>query len=135
MNKTDLYIYPAVFTYESDQEISVEIPDLEVATSGADEVEALLSARELLGGILCELEESGEKIPKPTPVSKIKVQDNESVVLVDVYMPLVRNISKFIDRTVTLPTWLNNKVLEHNIDLSYVLQKALFEELGVQNPR
>ena len=37
MKKVDRYIYPAVFGYEDDQEISVVFPDLDVATSGEDE--------------------------------------------------------------------------------------------------
>ena len=49
------YFYPAVFTYEPDREIAVVFLDLDVATSGVDEADALLSARELLrketGGI------------------------------------------------------------------------------------
>ena len=54
MKKVDRYFYPAVFSYEDGQEISVVFPDLDVATSGVDEDDALLSARELrsfrLGG-------------------------------------------------------------------------------------
>ena len=36
MKKADWYYYPAVLTYEDGQEIAVEFPDLDVATSGAD---------------------------------------------------------------------------------------------------
>jgi hypothetical protein len=43
------YFYPAVLTYKPEHEIAVTFPDLDVATSGSDEDNALLSARELLG--------------------------------------------------------------------------------------
>lgn len=66
----DRYFYPAVFTYEPDQEISVVFPDLDVATSGINDDDALLSARELLGCVMYGLEEDGEEIPAPTPLPR-----------------------------------------------------------------
>ena len=49
MKKIERYFYPAVFTYEEGKEIAVVFPDLDVATSGVNDDDALLSARELLG--------------------------------------------------------------------------------------
>ena len=66
-NLPDRYFYPAVFIYEDGQEIAVDFPDLGVATSGTSEDDALLSARELLGCVMCGLEEDGEPIPAPPP--------------------------------------------------------------------
>ena len=110
MKKVERYFYPAVFTFEDGQEIAVDFPDLKVATSGLDEEDALLSARELLGIVLAGMEEDGEEIPTPTPLSKVHLEENEQVVLVDVYMPSIRlaNINKSVNRTVTLPAWLNS---------------------------
>ena len=85
--QTKHYVYPAIFTYEDGKEIAVDFPDLHVATSGVNEEDALLSARELLGIVLVGLEEDGEEIPKPTPLSDVVLEKNEQVVLVDVYMP------------------------------------------------
>ena len=135
MEKLERYFYPAVFTYEEGQEIAVEFPDLDVATSGTDDNNALLSARELLGCVIFGLEEDGEELPVPTPLSKMKLQTNERAVLIDVYMPSIRNahINKSVSRTVTLPAWLNSIALEHNINFSQLLQKALMEYLGVTN--
>ena len=135
MEKLERYFYPAVFTYEEGQEIAVEFPDLDVATSGTDDNDALLSARELLGCVIFGLEEDGEELPVPTPLSKMKLQTNERAVLIDVYMPSIRNahINKSVSRTVTLPAWLNSIALEHNINFSQLLQKALMEYLGVTN--
>lgn len=135
MEKLERYFYPAIFTYEEGQEIAVEFPDLDVATSGNDDNDALLSARELLGCVIFGFEEDGEELPSPTPLSEIKLQTNEHVVLIDVYMPSIRNahINKSVSRTVTLPAWLNSVALEHNINFSQVLQKALMEYLGITN--
>lgn len=133
MKKNDRYFYPAIFSYEKGQEISVIFPDLDVATSGTNDDDALLSARELLGCVLNGLEEDDEEIPAPTPLSDIKTQDNEHAVLIDVYMPSVRmaQVNRSVNRTVTLPAWLNAAALERNVNFSQVLQNALIETLGV----
>ena len=71
--KPDRYIYPAVFSYEPGEEISVVFPDLDVATSGVDDDDALLSARELLGITLFGLEEDGEDIPAPSRLNAVQL--------------------------------------------------------------
>lgn len=127
MKKTDRYVFPAVFTYEEGQEIAVVFPDLDVATSGIDDDDALMSARELLGCALYGLEEDKEPIPEPTRLADVTTETNERAVLVDVYMPSVRaaKINRSVNRTVTLPAWLNAAALERNINFSQVLQDAL----------
>lgn len=131
MKKVERYFYPAVFTYEPGQEIAVVFPDLDVATSGENDDDALLSARELLGCALYGLEEDGEDIPVPTPLSEVKMQENERAVLIDVYMPSIRQakVNRSVNRTVTLPAWLNAAALERNINFSQVLQDALKRQL------
>lgn len=133
MKKPERYFYPAVFTYEAGQEIAVVFPDLDCATSGSDDDDALLSARELLGCVLFGLEEDGEDIPDPTPLSQVKAGENERTVLIDVYMPSIRlaQVNRSVNRTVTLPAWLNAAALEKGINFSQVLQDALKEKLQV----
>ncbi len=131
MKKVERYVYPAVFTYEPGQEIAVDFPDLKCATSGINDDDALLSARELLGCVLFGLEEDGEEIPAPTPLAEVETQPNERAVLIDVYMPSVRmaQVNRSVNRTVTLPAWLNAAALERNINFSQVLQDALKTQL------
>ncbi len=128
------YFYPAIFAYYApEKEISVVFPDLDCATSGIDDEDALLSARELLGSRLAILEEDGENIPAPSPLSEIHVKDNERSVLVDVYMPSIRmaNVNRSVNRTVTLPAWLNSAALERNVNFSQLLQDALKQSLSL----
>ena len=131
MKKPDRYIFPAVFGYGEGEEISVVVPDLDAATSGVDDQDALQSARELLGCVLFGLEEDGESIPAPTPLNAVQLAENERAVLVDVYMPSIRlaQANRAVSRTVTLPAWLNAAALERNINFSQVLQGALREQL------
>lgn len=132
MKKTDWYFYPAVFNYD-DKEIAVIFPDLDVATSGETEADALKSARELLGCVLNGLEEDGEPIPAPTPLSEVQTKDGERTALIDVFMPAVRlaQVNKAVNRTVTLPAWLNSAALAQNINFSQVLQDALKSQLNL----
>lgn len=130
MKLKDWCFYPAVFNYDDD-EISVFFPDLDVATSGDTENEALLSARELLGATLYGLEEDGEEIPKPTQMTELETEKNERTALIDVYMPAIRmaQVNKSVNRTVTLPAWLNSAALAQNINFSQILQDALKTQL------
>ncbi len=133
MKKAERYFYPAIFIYEPEKEIAIDFPDLKCATSGINDDDALLSARELLGCVLNGLEEDGEEIPAPTPLSEIKIKENERAVLIDVYMPSVRlaSVNRAVNRTVTLPAWLNAAALERNINFSQVLQDALKSQLHI----
>ena len=133
MKKKDRLFYPAIFTYEEGQEIAVVFPDLDVATSGVSDEDAFLSARECLGMTICGLEEDGESIPSPTSLADLHVGDNERAVLIDVFMPSVRmaNVNKSVNRTVTLPAWLNAMALENNINFSQVLQDGIKMQLGL----
>lgn len=125
------YIYPAVLTYEEGEEIAVVFPDLDVATSGENDADALASARELLGAVLYGMEEDGDPIPAPTPLNAVKLEENERAALVDVYMPSIRlaKVNRAVNRTVTIPAWLNAAAMERNINFSQVLQGALREQL------
>lgn len=127
------YFYPAVFAYEPGREIAVVFPDLDVATSGTDDDDALLSARELLGAAMWGLEQDGEEIPRPTPLPDVALEPGERAVLVDVYMPSVRMAkdNRAVSRTVTVPAWLDAAAKERGVNFSQVLQEALRERVAV----
>lgn len=133
MKKQDRYYFPAVFTYADDHEIAITFPDLDVATSGSDDRDAFLSARECLGISILGLEEDSEQIPHPSRLSDIPLQDNEVVVLIDVFMPTIRmaNQNRSVNRTVTLPAWLNAIALENNVNFSQLLQDAIRRQLSL----
>lgn len=133
MKKTDRYFYPAVFTYEPGAEIAVVFPDFDCATSGTTDEDAFLSARELLGCVIAGMEEDGEPLPSPSALSEISTAENERSVLVDVYMPSIRmaRVNRSVNRTVTLPAWLNAAAMERNINFSQVLQDALKTQLNI----
>ena len=134
MKQQDRYCFPAVFTYEPGQEIAVVFPDLDVATSGETQDDAFRSAKELLGCALFGMEEDGVKIPAPSSLESLHMDANERSALIDVYMPAVRlaKSNKAVNRTVTLPAWLNAAAAAESINFSQLLQDALKERLTLR---
>jgi predicted RNase H-like HicB family nuclease len=133
MKKPERYAYPAVFSYEPNQEIAVVFPDLDVATSGTNDDDALTSARELLGCVLYGLEVDGEQIPQPSALANVQTAENERTALIDVFMPSIRmaQVNRSVNRTVTLPAWLNAAALAKGVNFSQALQATLMNELGI----
>lgn len=133
MKKTDRYVYPAVLTYEDGYEIAVTFPDLPgCATSGKTDTEALMMAKEALGLHMWGMENDGDELPAPSPIRDIELEAGEIVALVEVYMPSVRlsQENRSVNRTVTLPAWLNAQAMERGVNFSQVLQDALRAEIN-----
>lgn len=133
MKKPDRYVYPAVLTYEDGYEIAVTFPDLPgCATSGETDTEALMMAKEALGLHLWGMENDGDELPTPSPIRDIELEAGEIVALVEVYMPSVRlsQENRSVNRTVTLPAWLNAQAMERGVNFSQVLQDALRAEIN-----
>eukprot|EP00828_Plagiopyla_frontata_P036757 TRINITY_DN4844_c0_g1_i4.p2 TRINITY_DN4844_c0_g1~~TRINITY_DN4844_c0_g1_i4.p2 ORF type:complete len:155 (+),score=19.74 TRINITY_DN4844_c0_g1_i4:202-666(+) len=87
--KSDIYNYPAIFTY-ADDGISIEFPDLPGCLTCADtDDEALKNAKECLGLHLYGMEEDNDEIPQPTSIRNIKTEENECLVMIEVYLSLI----------------------------------------------
>lgn len=133
MNK-DLAVYPAVFTYEDDG-ISITFPDLPGCISEADNQDkAVYMARDALGSWLSGNEELNNNIPVPSKTSDIKLESNQSVTLVDVWMPIYREkkVAGSVKKNVTIPIWLNNLAEAKKLNFSQVLQAGLKASLGLE---
>lgn len=133
MKKAESYLYPAVFTYE-DGQISVTWPDLPgCVTCGDTDEEAMKNAKEAMGGHIYCMEEDGDTIPTATPLKNVPLEENERAVLVEAFMPAVRMAkeNRSVNRTVTLPAWMNAAALERGVNFSQVLQTALMEKFGI----
>ena len=128
------YAYPAFFYFDDDG-ISIEFPDLPGCLPCAHtQEEAFRNAKEALGLHLYGMEQDNEQIPDPTPIDQLCPEDGAVLVLVEVFMPSFRDRmrNKSVNRTVTLPAWLNSEALANNINFSQVLQDALKAQLGLK---
>lgn len=91
MNIKDKYVFPAIFTYAEDG-ISIEFPDLPGCLPSADSTEtAFLHAKEAMALHLYASEQDHETIPHPTPINSLTTKDNQTIILIDVWMPIYRD--------------------------------------------
>ena len=132
------YAYIAIFTYAEDG-ISIEFPDLPGClpyTDCSDTEIALKNAREALGLHLFGMEQDHEPIPEPTSIHDIRLKTNQIPVMIDVFMPPVREQirSKFVKKTLSLPAWLSAAAEADGVNCSKLFQKALMEYLDIQKP-
>ncbi len=135
MKKPDRYVFPALLTFDEGFDIAVTFPDLDgCATSGENELEACEMANEALGLHLWGMEQDGDEIPEPSKITDIKTENNQCIIMVDVFMPAVRTAmeNRSVNRTVTLPAWLNSLGIEHKVNFSLLLQNALKNELNIK---
>lgn len=131
----DKYVYPAIFRFHAGG-VDIEFPDLPGCFShGATQEEALDMAREAMGLHLYGMEEDGDPIPVTSPVTAVAVEENEAVVLVDAWMPPLRNAieQRAVKKTLTLPKWLNDLAEHHQVNFSHLLQDALKQHLGIKD--
>jgi len=121
------YIYPAIYEYEDNGTISVYFPDVDNCFTYGETIEECLSnAKECLELFVeTELEE-GKKLPKPSKYDEIT--GNKFLVVAEVENMKKQN--RAVNKTVTLPYWLNAAAEKEHINFSGVLQEALKERLG-----
>jgi predicted RNase H-like HicB family nuclease len=135
----DKYIYPAILSY-ADDGITIEFPDLPGCLPSADSTEeAIRNAKEAMALHLITSEQDHDPIPNPTPIEKIHTKPGQTVVLIEVWMPVYRDAieNNSIKKTLTIPKWLNDAAEENHIDFSQLFQDALKRTLGISdmNPR
>ena len=129
----DTYVYPAVISMDDDG-ISVEFPDLPGCLSCADTTEeAAKNANEALRLHLWGLEKGKNNIPEPTNIMALQLENNQIPLLVEVFMPPVRERlnNRFVKKTLSLPAWLNAEAEAKGVNFSQILQASLKEHLGV----
>ena len=106
----DIYVYPSIFTFDDDG-ISVEFPDLPgCLTCGCTTEEAINRAKEAMGLHLYGIEVDSEEIPSPCDIKTIKCENNQVLMLIEIYMPIYRDAinNQSVKKTLTIPRWLNN---------------------------
>ena len=89
------YVYPAIFTPDPQLKgyYVAEFPDIEAAvTQGKNFSDARTMAKDVLSLALMRLEDSKKRIPAPTAPTNIKVDDDQSVELIDVDTDAYRKI-------------------------------------------
>jgi len=134
--RKDTYCYIAVISFEEDG-ISIDYPDLPGCFTCADsESEIFNMAKEVLGLHLWSMEKDNEAIPEPKKIKDIiiKLENNETTMLVEVFMPPVRDRinNRVVKKTLTIPQWLNTEAERQGVNFSMILQNGLKQYLHLE---
>lgn len=114
----------------------VTIPSFNCNTQGKDVADALFMARDAIGIMGITLQDMGKDIPEPDGVdADFEVQPNDVITFVDVdfleYRKRAEN--KKVKKTLTIPSWLNEKAEAEHINFSRVLEDALINRLEAES--
>lgn len=122
-----LFLYPAIF-HKEDDAYWVEFPDLKGRnTYGSTIPEAIEMAQEALIGYLLSLLEHGDSIASPSDISDIHAADSlSSLVSCDINR---HKDTKAVKKTLTIPSWLNDRAISMGINFSQTLQEALLSKI------
>lgn len=133
----DFYAFPAVF-HVADDGISITFPDLPGCLPCANSMEeAFANAREALQLHLYGMEEDNEPIPEPAAIKNIVLGSDDTIAMIEAWMPPFRERmdNKAVNKTVTLPRWLDTLAKKEKINYSHIFQQSLKKYLGVaDNP-
>lgn len=130
-------VYQVIFTKQKKGNYLVEVPDLDCLTEGKNLNDAIKMARDAIGLKGITLEDMGEKIPKASNNINIKkgafYNEGESIIsYVDVdFDDYRRSIdNKMVRRNVTLPNWMDRLAEKEHLNVSKVLQDAIYKLIG-----
>lgn len=132
------YMYVAHFEWEEESSAyNVSFPDLPGCyTFGTDIVDAMHMAEDVLEGYMMVLEDHDNNIPVASPFQQfsdcIHGKDFIQYIEADTDAARRREDQKAVNKMVTLPNYLVQLGKEQNINFSALLQKALKQELNIQ---
>ncbi len=124
-----LFVYPAIF-HKENESYWVEFPDLDGCySSGITISETMEMAQESLTGYLLSLLEHGDPIAVPSDISSYNPSDGfATLVSCDVNQ---YKETRAIKKTLTIPSWLNDRAVSMGLNFSKVLQEALIAKITV----
>lgn len=133
-------IYPVIFTETKDKNntVLVYIPDIDRTTEGYGIADAIKMAKDCIGNILFDVQNS--ELPEASGIDTVNAETSpffnngkSFVSLVDVNLDAFRRQekAKSVRRNITLPQWLDEMASAAKLNVSFITQKALKNELGL----
>jgi len=120
-------VYPAIFHKNEDNSYTVIYPDLPGCISEGKTLEnALFMAQSALKQWIGYLADKKMEIPAVSLLENIKISDGELINLIYAEIKDARAVK----RTVSIPKWMDDKVIKSGLSLSRVLQDALTEKFA-----
>lgn len=123
-----LFVYPAIFHKDGDS-YWAEFPDLEgCQTYGENINDTLANAQEALAGYALTLIEDGAELAKPSDIEAIAAPSGAFVSLVSCDVDPYKD-TKAVKKTLSIPSWLNERATSMGLNFSQVLQEALLKKI------
>ena len=128
------YVYPAIFhPNQDDGSITVTVPDLPgCITEGKDLADAIYMAGDAVAMWLWCTEDQHEAIPVPTLPPKVEAPEFVNYVFADTDEYRRKHDNRAVKKTLSIPSWLNDRAMQAGVNFSQILQDALKERLNVQ---
>ena len=115
-------VYPAIL-HREDGAYWIEFPDLAGCQSFGDTLmEIMDNAKEALTGYCLTLIEEQRKLPVASDLDAIEKEDGDGIVVIEANL---KDATKSVKKTLTIPAWLNAAAESRNINFSETLQNAL----------
>ena len=123
----DNYTYPVILDYNEDNVINIIFPDFKNAATCTELDEDYIStAQDYLTLIIGDYEDDNRTLPSPS--LDIRLDNNQKLVFVNIWMPYHRSKVKevFVKKTLTIPSWLDILARNNNINFSSLLGHLLY---------
>ena len=124
-----MFVYPAVFHQENNA-YWVEFPDLPGCQSFGDTLpETMAEAQEALAAYVLTMLEQGKPLAQPSDIEAIAPTDGFTSLVactIDQYKE-----TRAVKKTLTIPSWLNDRATAMGVNFSQVLQEALITKIQV----
>jgi len=122
-----MFVYPAIFHQEGNA-YWVEFPDLPGCQSFGDTLpETMAEAQEALAAYVLTMLEQGKPLAQPSDIGAISPEDGFTSLVactIDQYKE-----TRAVKKTLTIPSWLNDRATAMGVNFSQVLQEALITKI------
>lgn len=130
------YFYPAIFHKEKRGGYWISFPDFpECLTQGKDIDDAYKMASDAIGLCIEDKLKNNEELPHASAPVDYIVEDGDFSCLIEFNLMQYKKAhnTKAVKKTLTIPEWLNEAAIAHNINFSQVLQDALVQKIEFLN--
>ena len=127
------YTYPVILDYSDSGYINLIFPDFMYSATCVEENENYIEAAQDYLALMISAYESEKKNLPNCSLKNIAVEENQTLVYINIWMPYHRSAIRevYVKKTLTIPQWLDVLAKQSNVNFSSTLVKALKEELNI----
>ena len=125
-------VYPCVVRSE-DNIYYANFPDFDACFTDAENLDELFAnTKEVLNAVIFTMLKN--KMDLPQASKDINLQEGDFLILVESPVGAIKGKidNMAVKKTLTVPAWMNEMAMEHNINFSQVLQEGLKKELNIK---